>query len=211
MSKLEFWVSLASPYCYLSALRIESLASSLGVEVQWIPIAMGPIYKRLGWRANPFADYPYKFDYSIRDVKRTAARRQLTFHRPVPFPQDSMAITRAAHVCATQGLAADFCKAALLANYRDKKDISSDETVFDILAQLTDQQQARDLLALSHETAAHRQLKVSNDLAFVKGVFGAPFFFAGAEPFWGDDRLEQALRCAADQDLCARRRNHEPG
>lgn len=36
-------------------------------------------------------------------------------------------------------------------------------------------------------------LRKATERAQALGIFGAPFFMAGDEPFWGYDRMEQAL------------------
>ena len=40
------------------------------------------------------------------------------------------------------------------------------------------------------------RLKQQTGRAQGRGIFGAPSFVVGAELFWGDDRLEQALEWA---------------
>jgi 2-hydroxychromene-2-carboxylate isomerase len=51
--KFRFWYDLASPYSYLSAMRIESLSSEAGVEAEWKPFLLGPIFRRQGWDTSP--------------------------------------------------------------------------------------------------------------------------------------------------------------
>ena len=52
--RLEFWYDFASTYSYLSAMRIEALAASAGVEVVWKPFLLGPIFAAQGWTTSPF-------------------------------------------------------------------------------------------------------------------------------------------------------------
>ena len=40
------------------------------------------------------------------------------------------------------------------------------------------------------------KLRANTEEAQRLGIFGAPSFVAGSELFWGNDRLEQALRAA---------------
>ena len=77
--RLEFWFSLVSPYAYLASMRINKLADAKGVTIDYHPMAMPPIYKTLGWKVNPFADYPFKLEYVWHDVGRTAEMRGLKF------------------------------------------------------------------------------------------------------------------------------------
>jgi 2-hydroxychromene-2-carboxylate isomerase len=54
---LEFWYEFASTYSYLSAMRIEALAATAGVEVRWRPFLVGPIFAAQGWNSSPFNLY----------------------------------------------------------------------------------------------------------------------------------------------------------
>lgn len=49
MKTLTFWYEFASTYSYLSAMRIDALAESKGVNVIWKPFLLGPIFRAQGW------------------------------------------------------------------------------------------------------------------------------------------------------------------
>ena len=53
MATLEFWYEFASPYSYLSAMRIETLAAAYGVDIVWKPFLLGPIFKAQGLLIRP--------------------------------------------------------------------------------------------------------------------------------------------------------------
>lgn len=55
MPKLEFWYDFASTYSYLSAMRIEELGQTQGIEILWRPFLLGPIFKAQGWDTSPFS------------------------------------------------------------------------------------------------------------------------------------------------------------
>ncbi len=86
-SRLEFWYEFASTYSYLSAMRIEALAASAGVEIVWKPLLLGPIFRAQGWDNSPFNIYPAKGKYMVRDMERLAAARGLPFRLPRPSPR----------------------------------------------------------------------------------------------------------------------------
>ena len=58
--KFQFWYDFASPYSFLSAMRIKGLALEKGVEVEWRPFLLGPIFKSRGWDTSPFNIYEAK-------------------------------------------------------------------------------------------------------------------------------------------------------
>ena len=52
LPEIEFWFEFASPYSYLSVMRIEDAARQRGVRVVWKPFLLGPIFKALGMRSE---------------------------------------------------------------------------------------------------------------------------------------------------------------
>src|ERR1700730_18764383 len=98
MAQLQFWYEFASNYSYLSAMRIEELAREAGVEVDWRPFLLGPIFKSQGWHTSPFNLFPAKGRHMWRDVERICAELKLPFRRPDPFPQASLLAARVALV-----------------------------------------------------------------------------------------------------------------
>ena len=54
MNHIEFWFEFASTYSYPAALRLEPLARHHGIQIEWRPFLLGPIFKRQGWNDSPF-------------------------------------------------------------------------------------------------------------------------------------------------------------
>ena len=68
-----------------------------------------------------------------------------------------------------------------------------------VLAQLLAQSGCRDpqgVITASTSAETKESLRANTDEARALGIFGAPSFVAGADLFWGNDRLEQALAAA---------------
>jgi 2-hydroxychromene-2-carboxylate isomerase len=118
---------------------------------------------------------------------------QLAFRRPDPFPQNSLLAARGALVGLDQAWGEAFCRAIFRAQFADGRRIDDAVTVGDILAGLKlDPERA---LAAAQSDAIKRRLRAQTDEAQRLGVFGAPSFTtADGELFWGNDRLEPALR-----------------
>jgi 2-hydroxychromene-2-carboxylate isomerase len=49
------------------------------------------------------------------------------------------------------------------------------------------------VLAQATSADIKERLRRRGDEAFERGIFGAPTFLLGSEPYWGNDRLEDAL------------------
>ncbi|WP_342148816.1 2-hydroxychromene-2-carboxylate isomerase [Methylorubrum sp. SB2] len=194
---LEFWYEFASTYSYLAAMRIEACAEAADVEIRWRPFLLGPIFAAHGWTNSPFVLYPAKGRNMWRDLDREAARHGLPpVTRPNPFPQNSLAATRAATYGADHDWLVPFSKAVFEASFSRGESIAEPASVARILDGLGLDGTAI-LKAASAESNKGR-LKVAGEEARSRGIYGAPSFLAeDGELFWGNDRLEQALAWAA--------------
>ena len=197
MPKLEFWYEFASTYSYLSVMRIEELAARRGVEVEWKPFLLGPIFQAQGWRDTPFRLYPNKGLYMVRDMERLCAARGLTFKLSRIFPQNGLNAARIGLIGAREGWAPAFTREVFLRQFRDDADIAHKNVLADALRVIG--QDPDDLLARIQDPAVKEALKSQTETAASFGIFGAPTFITeDNELFWGDDRLEQAVDWAAD-------------
>ena len=192
---LDFWFDFASTYSYLAAMRIEPLAQKAEVRVRFRPFLLGPIFKAHGWTTSPFNLYPAKGRHMWRDLERSRAELQLPFRHPDPFPQNSLLAARVALVGLDQAWGEAFCHAIFRAQFADGCRIDDAATVGDILAGLKlDPEPA---LAAVQSDAVKTRLRAQTEEAQRLGIFGAPSFTtADGELFWGNDRLEPALRWA---------------
>jgi 2-hydroxychromene-2-carboxylate isomerase len=192
---LDFWFDFASTYSYLAAMRIGPLAQNAEVRVRFRPFLLGPIFKAQGWSTSPFNLYPAKGRHMWRDLERSCAELQLAFRRPDPFPQNSLLAARVALVGLDQPWGEEFCRALFRAQFADGHRIDHTAAIGDILAGLKlDPEPA---LAAAQSDAIKMRLRTQTEEAQRLGVFGAPSFTtADGELFWGNDRLEPALRWA---------------
>ncbi|WP_425090374.1 2-hydroxychromene-2-carboxylate isomerase [Tropicimonas sp. S265A] len=188
--RLTFWFELASTYSYLSAMRIDALAEAAGVEVDWRPVPLGPIFALQGWKTSPFNIYAAKGAYMWRDMERICAARELPFQRPAPFPQNSIRAARVALAALETPQGPEFVRALYSAQFAYGADIALPEVIVTALEEVG-------LPALLMEAAGSpmykERLKDNSAEAVSLGLFGAPSFTVGTEVFWGDDRLEDAL------------------
>ena len=192
MSKpvLHFWFEFASTYSYLSAMRVEDMATAAGVEVAWHPFWLGPIFKAQGWDTSPFNLYPLKGAYMWRDMARICAARGLPLRQPDPFPQNAILAARTALLALQHPQGPAFCRAVYAAEFGQGRRIDSQELMHELLAETG---LPAHLAEEASGEAAKQALRDSVAEAMRLGIFGAPSFIADGELFWGDDRLEMAL------------------
>jgi 2-hydroxychromene-2-carboxylate isomerase len=192
---LQFWFEFASTYSYVAAMRIGTLAAKENVRVEWRPFLLGPIFKAQGWDTSPFNLYPAKGRYMWRDVARQCAELGVPFRRPDPFPQSSLVAARVALVGLDESWGEEFCRAVFRAEFADGRDIGDANVVADVLRALELVPEA--VLAHAQGDDVKARLRRQTEEAQRLGLFGAPSFVAAdGELFWGNDRLEPALRYA---------------
>jgi 2-hydroxychromene-2-carboxylate isomerase len=192
---LDFWFDFASTYSYPAAMRIGPLAEQAGVEVRFRPFLLGPIFKDQGWTTSPFNLYPAKGRHMWRDLERLCADLSLPFRRPEPFPQNSLLAARVAIATLEHASGEDFCRAIFRAQFGDGRRIDDPAVITDVLTDMQIEPQATLVAARSDEIKT--RLRSETEAAQRLGLFGAPSFAtADGELFWGNDRLEQALRWA---------------
>jgi 2-hydroxychromene-2-carboxylate isomerase len=189
--RLRFWFEFASTYSYLSALRIEDVAKQAGVEIEWCPFLLGPIFAARGWQTSPFNVYPDKGRHMWRDMERRAAMHGLAFRRPSVFPQNGLLASRVALVGLVEGWAPTFVRGVFEAQFTRNENIADRATLQPLIEQAGGDAQ-RAFIAAGTE-AVKSELRLRTDEAASLGVFGAPTFIADDELFWGDDRLEEAV------------------
>jgi 2-hydroxychromene-2-carboxylate isomerase len=192
---IEFWFEFASNYSYLSVMRIEHEAARQGVSVKWRPFLLGPIFKSFGWSTSPFVLQPWKTEYVWRDMARQCRKYGLRWQRPSTFPRATLLPARVALLGAERPWMAEYCRQIMHMNFAADRDISGAECVREVLAGLS--LPAQDLLAEAEAEPNKRRLREQTETAKARGIFGAPTFFVGEEMFWGNDRLDDALACAA--------------
>ena len=188
--KIEFWFEFASTYSYLSAMRIAPLAEARGVDVEWRPFLLGPIFVAQGWDSSPFNLYPAKGRNMWRDMERECAALGLPLVRPDPFPQMTLMPARVALRAIAAGAGPAFCRAVFMAEFGQGRDISDLGVLADILTEVG---LSPDLIEQSQSPENKAALKAIGAEAAARDLFGAPSFVVGDELFWGNDRLEQAL------------------
>src|SRR6185503_3547916 len=190
--KLQFWFEFASTYSYPAAMRIEKAAVARGVEVEWRPFMLGPIFfAQQGMRDSPFKVVPVKGVYMWRDLERICEKHGIPFRRPHLFPQNGLMAARIT-MALSQAQRPNFVKAVYQANFVHDRDIS-DLQILHAAARRAGLDPLEVLGAVNSEQIKEKLKKETSDAAD-RGIFGAPTFVTeDGELFWGNDRLDDAL------------------
>ncbi len=196
---LQFWFEFASTYSYLSDARIEDEAAVAGVPVRWEPFLLGPIFAERGWDDSPFNVYSAKGRYMWRDLERLCAKYGIPFTKPSRFPRDSLLAARVACLAraTSEHWLPEFVKAVFRANFAEDREIADATEVRLILDSLG--QPGVRIVEQAQAPDNKQRLREQTRRAVEIGIFGAPSFVIGEELFWGNDRLEDALRWASSR------------
>ena len=195
---VHFLYDLPSTYTSPPAMTVARRAADAGVAVAWKPFLLGPVFHaQQGIADSPFNLHKEKGAWMWRDLERTCARAGVPLTRPTVFPRNSLHAARAALACEADGLdVAAFSRAVFDANFARDQDIADVGRLGEILAEID--YPGGEVMARAATDPIKQTLKDQTAAAMAKGLFGAPSFVAAdGEPFWGFDRMEEALSHAA--------------
>ncbi len=192
MMQLQFWFDFASTYSYPAAMRIESVAKAHEVDIEWNAFLLGPIFRAQGWHDSPFNIYPVKGRYMWRDMERICQSLAIPFCRPSVFPRNGTLAARIVTRFNGADWLPNFVKTVYRANFGDDRDIATATVVGDCLRELGIDATA--IIAAATATDSKALFRRQTRRAIDQNIFGAPTFVANDELFWGNDRLEQAVR-----------------
>jgi 2-hydroxychromene-2-carboxylate isomerase len=188
--KIEFWFDFASNYSYLSVMRVVGH----GIDVVWRPFLLGPIFQSFGWSNSPFVLQKEKGEYAWRDMARQCRKYGIPWRMPSAFPRLGVLPLRTMLVAEGQPWAGEFARQVMLRNFHLDQEIQSNEAMSAVLSELG--LPAAEILAAATSDVIKARLREQTETDRARKIFGAPTFFADGEMFWGNDRLEDALRCA---------------
>ncbi|HVJ32233.1 MAG TPA: 2-hydroxychromene-2-carboxylate isomerase [Terriglobia bacterium] len=184
---IEFWFDFSSPYGYFGALQIEALAAKHERRLLWRPYLLGVAFKTTGMQ--PLLHMPLRGDYARHDWTRTARHAGIPFTLPASFPTATVAAARAAYWLERErpDLLGRFVLAVYRAYFSEGREIHAPAGVVEIAGGIgADRPQLQAAMA---SPALKDRLRIINEEAVSRGIFGSPFIIADGEPFWGADRL----------------------
>lgn len=190
VAPIDFYFDLASPYAWYLSEPLQALADRHGRELRWHPVLLWAVLKQIGM--PPPLENEVKKRYVVDDMYRSARFfGQPDFKLPTRFPVSSHLPARAYHALAVDDApqARRFADAAFTAYFTRDADIGDADTVAGIGAAIgisKDRMHA----AMTGE-AAKDALRIANQTAAERGVWGSPFVFIDDQAYFGADRLPQ--------------------
>jgi 2-hydroxychromene-2-carboxylate isomerase len=191
-----FYYDFSSPYSYLAAERISGLFAEGELEQpDWQPISFGHVLKTTGRR-------PWSFEEGRRahlaEIQRRADERglpEIVYPEGWPVENYSLNPVRAAVYAKESGRVVSFTLACFRQVFAAGRDMSDIDNV--LIAAAACELHPNAVLKGIETRSVKDQLRAATEEALERGIVGIPTIAVGDELFWGDDRLEQAVRAAA--------------
>ena len=175
----------------MSVARLSKLKERYDFSVEWKPFLLGPIFKDQGWNTSPFVIYPAKGEYMWRDIERLCDKHKISFNKPSIFPQNGLLMARIALAASKEAWLDQFILKCFEANFVYELDISQTSVVESIFNDLG---VSLDWIERGLAAENKQKLREQTQKAKDSGIFGVPSFVVNNDVFWGDDRLEDALK-----------------
>jgi 2-hydroxychromene-2-carboxylate isomerase len=189
---VQFVFDFGSPNAYLCHKVIHEIEGRTGVQVQYVPILLGGLFKLSNNRspAEAFAGIPNKQAYDLLEVRRFIAKHRLDrFKRNPFFPVNTLQIMRGAVAAQKLDCFAAYVDAMYSAMWEQGRNMS-DAT--EITAVLTSAGiDAARVLETTQDQSVKNGLLMHTQSAFERGAFGSPTFFVGDAMYFGKDRLRE--------------------
>jgi 2-hydroxychromene-2-carboxylate isomerase len=188
---IDFWVSVGSTYSYLAVMRLKMVEQQTGVTFRWRPFSVRAIM--IEQKNIPFIGKPVKLAYMWRDIERRARARGFEPRLPAPYPLREFDLAnRVAIIGEGEGWCADYVRAVYRRWFHAGHEPGLEPGLSGALGEIG-QSPARVVEMAQSEATAERYRQATEEAKGL-GVFGAPTFVVDREVFWGDDRLEDAIR-----------------
>jgi 2-hydroxychromene-2-carboxylate isomerase len=190
---IDCWLSLGSTYSYLTVMRMPELSAKSGVEIRLRPFYVGRLFREMGY--FPFPPDAPKTKYMWQDLQRRSAYYGIDINMPVSYParQADMA-NKIAIIGLEEGWGEAFVRTAYRNWFVEGKETGSEPNISDSLREVGQDPDRVIPIASGPDLEAALTKEIATAKAL--GIFGAPTFVVGDQLFWGDDRLEDAIKWA---------------
>ena len=192
MKDIDFYFSIGSTYTYLSVTRILDVEKKNQVKFNWKPFSVRMIMKEMNNIPFP-KDKINKVNYMWRDIERRAEGYGFFARTPVPYPLSEFDL---ANQIAVLGLdkdwGVDYVRLTYKKWFQEGKEPAIDPSISEVCQEL---KLNKDDIIPEAKTKLIEDTYIANtNSARENKIFGSPSFVVDNEIFWGDDRMEDAIK-----------------
>ena len=190
---LEFYFDFISPYSFLAHKQIREIENKEGMKVIYKPVLLGGLHNLHGIKAPAFI--PAKAKHMVRDCKLIAEKNNIRFKFNAYFPIRSLNLMRGVLVAEEDNIKKYYIDNIFNTIWQDGLNMNDAIVIQKILQNLNVNPKTFSL-RISSSLIKDLLRKKTNE-AYEKGIFGAPTFVVNNKIFWGQDRIEFALKEAS--------------
>ena len=192
MSNIDFYFSIGSTYTYLTVTRILDVENKHQVKFNWKPFSVRAIMKEMNNIPFP-KEKMNKVNYMWRDIERRAERYGFFAKTPVPYPLSEFDL---ANQIAILGLekdwGIDYIRLTYKKWFQEGKEPAIEPSISEVCNELKLNKEEITSEALKKEI--QDKYEANTNSARENKIFGSPSFVVKNEVFWGDDRMEDAIK-----------------
>ncbi len=187
---IEFYFDFISPYSFLAHKQLRKIENEEGIKVIYKPILLGGLHNLHGIKAPAFI--PAKAKHMVRDCKLIAEKNNIRFKFNAYFPIRTLNLMRGAFVAEEDNVKKYYIDNIFNTIWQDGLNMNDTIVIQKILQNLNINPKTFSLRTTS--SLIKDLLRNKTNEAYKKGVFGAPTFVVNNKIFWGQDRIEFALK-----------------
>ena len=192
MSGIDFYFSIGSTYTYLSVTRILDVEKKHQVKFNWKPFSVRAIMKEMNNIPFP-KDKINKVNYMWRDIERRAEGYGFFAKTPVPYPLSEFDL---ANQIAILGLdkswGVDYVRLTYKKWFQEGKEPAIEPSISEVCKEL--KLNKDEIISEAKTKLIEDKYLANTNSARENKIFGSPSFVVKNEIFWGDDRMEDAIK-----------------
>ena len=192
MADVDFFFSIGSTYTYLSVTRILDIEKKHQIKFNWKPFSVREIMKEMNNIPFP-KDKINKVNYMWRDIERRAEGYGFSAKTPVPYPLSEFDL---ANQIAILGIEKKWGVNFVIQTYKkwfqEKKEPAIEPSISEVCEELG--LIKNDIINDAQTEIVKNKYRQNTNLAREYKIFGSPSFVVNNELFWGDDRMEDAIK-----------------
>ena len=189
----DFYFDFVSPYSFLAHKELRKIENKIGIKIRYKPILLGGLHNLHGIKAPAFI--PAKARHMIKDCKLIAERNNVKFKFNSYFPIRSLNLMRGVLVAEEDNVKNYYIDNIFNTIWQDGLNMNDEIIIQKVIKNLNINPKTFSLRTAS--SLIKDSLKNKTNDAYEKGIFGAPSFVSNNKIFWGQDRIEFALKEAS--------------
>jgi len=189
---IDFYFSIGSTYTYLAVTRILNNKKNHQVSFNWKPFSVRVIMKEMNNIPFP-KDKLNKVNYMWRDIERRAEGYGFFAKTPVPYPLSEFDL---ANQIAILGLdkswGVDYVRLTYKKWFQEGKEPAIEPSISEVCKEL--KLNKDEIISEAKTKLSEDKYLANTNSARENKIFGSPSFVVKNEIFWGDDRMEDAIK-----------------